>query len=254
MAFLSIGQGYALATPLQLCAMTACVANGGKYFHPRLIKKAVSSDGKLLIKDEPDLKVDLLKEGVKQEDMDLIRKGMWMAVNQPGGTAGRAKIKDPTYEVAAKTGTAQVNIALKIHNAWTIAFAPFDQPRYAVCILVENGKSGGAVCGPLAHLVMRGLMAKDQGMKLPLHPLDPVVGNMDPIEEIALPEDVLGAIDVGMDDGETGDENIEAAAAAGIVPEDPQLSQPTITPKPAVAPEADAEGTVTPRNKPARNR
>jgi len=251
--FLSIGQGNALATPLQLCAVVACVANGGKYYHPRLVKKAVDSDGDFLVQDIPRLKVDLLKEGMKASDIDLIRLGMWKAVNERGGTAGRLKI--PGYEVAAKTGTAQVNKVLDLHNAWTIAFAPFDQPRYAVCMLVENGKSGGAVAGPLVHLLLRGIFARDEGMRLPIHPLEPVVGNMDPIKEIALPEDVLGAIDVTQDDGETGNEATEAAEATGIVPGEAQSVQPAITPKPTITPEADEEGTVTPRRgKPSRNR
>jgi penicillin-binding protein 2 len=247
MAFLSIGQGSALATPLQLCAVTACVANGGRYYHPRLVKKAVARDGTVLVEDSPRLKVDLIKEGMKPADMEMIRKGMWMAVNVPGGTAGRVKI--PGYEVAAKTGTAQVNKVLDLHNAWTLAFAPFDEPRYAVCMLVENGKSGGAVCGPLVHLLLRGILAREEGMRLPLHPLDPVVGNIDPIKEIALPEDVLAAIDVSQDDGETGDEASEAAAAAGIVPEDPSRIPPPVAPRPTITPEADEEGTVAPRRK-----
>jgi penicillin-binding protein 2 len=249
MAFLSIGQGNSLATPLQLCAVTACVANGGRYYHPRLVKKAVDRNGTVLVEDSPRLKVDLVKEGVKPADLELIRKGMWMAVNVPGGTAGRAKI--PGYEVAGKTGTAQVNPVLKLHNAWTIAFAPFDEPRYAVCMLVENGKSGGAVCGPLVHLVLRGILARDEGKRLPLHPLDPVVGNMDPIEEIKLPEDVLASIDVT---GETGDEAADAAAAAGIVPENPIQAQPSVTPQPTITPEIDEEGTVAPRRKPSSTR
>lgn len=252
MAFLSIGQGNALATPLQLCSMISAVANGGKYYTPRLVKQAVDCNGRFFIEDKPRLKVDLLKEGVKQEDIDLIRKGMWMAVNEPGGTAGRAKIDIPGYQIAAKTGTAQVNPVLKLHDSWTMAFGPFDSPRYAVCIVVENGKSGGAVCGPLVQLVMRGLKARDEGMKLPLHPLDPVVGNIDPIQEIAVPADVLGAIDVTQDDGETGEEAAEAEAAAGIVPEDPHMGNPPVTPKPAITPEADEEGTVTPNRKPPR--
>lgn len=249
MAFLSIGQGNSLATPLQLCAVTACVANGGRYYHPRLIKKAVDRNGTVLVEDSPRLKVDLVKEGVKPSDLELVRKGMWMAVNVPGGTAGRAKI--PGYEVAGKTGTAQVNPVLKLHNAWTIAFAPFEQPRYAVCMLVENGKSGGAVCGPLVHLLLRGILARDEGKHLPLQPLEPVVGNMDPIEEILLPEDVLASIDVT---GETGDEAADAAAAAGIVPEDPTQAQPSVTPQPTITPEIDEEGTVAPRRKPSSDR
>lgn len=248
MGFLSIGQGNALATPLQLCAVTACVANGGRYYEPRLVKKAVAKDGTPLIEDLPRLKVDLVKEGMKPSDMELIREGMRMAVNVRGGTAGRVKIPNrPDWEVAAKTGTAQVNKALDLHNAWTLAFAPFDEPRYAVCMLVENGKSGGAVCGPLVHLLLRGILAREEGMRLPLHPLEPVVGNLDPIKEIVLPEDVLAAIDISEDSGETGNEASEAAAAAGIAPVDPALTAPAVAPKPTITPEADEEGTVAPR-------
>lgn len=244
--FLSIGQGNALATPLQLCAVTACVANGGRYYHPRLVKKAVATDGTPLIEDVPRLKVDLVKEGVKPSDIELIREGMRMAVNVPGGTARRAKI--PDYEVAAKTGTAQVSKPLDLHNSWLLAFAPFDEPRYAICLLVENGKSGGAVCGPLAHLLLRGILARDEGKRLPLHPLDPVVGNNDPIEEIILPDDVLASIDVTEEEpGETGNEAAEAAEAAGIAPPDPALIPSPVTPSPTITPEADEEGTVAPR-------
>jgi penicillin-binding protein 2 len=249
MAFLSIGQGQALASPLQLCAVVSSVANGGKYYHPRLVKKAVAQDGKVLVEDSPRLKVDLIKEGVKPADLEQIRHGMWMAVNKPGGTAGRVKI--PGYEIAAKTGTAQAEMvgSYQRHNSWTMAFGPYENPRYAVCIFVHEGKSGGAVCGPLVHLVMRGLFSRDEGMKLPLHPLDPVPGKLEAIKEIPLPDDVLAAIDVTQDDGETGDEAADAAAAAGIVPGNPDNDQPALTPSPTITPEADAEGTVAPRKK-----
>ena len=243
--FLAIGQGNALATPLQLCAVTACVANGGRYYHPRLVKKAVASDGTLLIEDVPRIKVDLIKEGVKPSDMELIREGMRMAVNVPGGTAGRVKI--PDYVVAAKTGTAQVSKPLNLHNSWTLAFAPYDEPRYAICMLVENGKSGGKVCGPLVHLLLRGILARDEGKRLPLHPLNPVVGNNDPIEEILLPKDVLASMDVTDDAGETGNEASDAAAAVGIVSPDPTLVPSPVTPRPTITPEIDEEGTVAPR-------
>ncbi len=252
MGFLSIGQGNALATPLQLCAVTACVANGGRYYHPRLVKKAVAKDGTLLVEDVPRLKVDLVKEGMKPADIELVRKGMWMAVNVPGGTAGRVKI--PGYEVAAKTGTAQVSKPLDLHNSWTLAFAPYEEPRYAVCMLVENGKSGGKVCGPLVHLLLRGILARDEGKRLPLHPLEPVVGNNDPIEEILLPEDVLASIDVTDEGGETGNEASDAADAAGITPPDPSLVPSPVTPTPTITPEADEEGTVAPRRNPSSPR
>ena len=148
--------------------------------------------------------------------------------------------------MAAKTGTAQVSKARDLHNAWTLAFAPYDEPRYAVCLLVENGKSGGAVAAPLVHLLLRGIFARDEGMRLPVHPLEPVVGNMDPIVEIALPDDVLAAIDITQDDGETGNEASDAAAVSGISSEGLQTSQTPVTPQPAITPEADDEGRVTP--------
>lgn len=249
MGFLSIGQGQALASPLQLCAVASCVANGGKYYHPRLVKTAIAQDTArtVLVKDEPRLKVDLIQEGMKQSDLDLIRKGMLMAT-QTGGTA--TKVAIPGYEIGAKTGTAQAEIVIQDgrpyqrHNAWTMAFGPFEDPRYAIVVYVHEGKHGGTVAGPLVHLVMQGLLSRDEGMKLPLHPLEPVAGELKAIEEIPLPEDVLAAIDVTQDDGETGDEGADAAAASGIAPTNPDDDQPTVTPNPTVRRRADAAGTI----------
>ncbi|MEM1084675.1 MAG: penicillin-binding transpeptidase domain-containing protein [Verrucomicrobiota bacterium] len=235
---ISIGQEAVLATPLQLCAMVSCIANGGRYYQPRIVKNARLPNGTYLIEDKPKMRLDLIKEGVKPSDLELIRKGMWMAVNQIGGTAGRAKIEGA--EVAAKTGTAQVNPVLNTHNSWTVAFAPFEEPRYAVCVLVEDGKSGGAVCGPLVHLILRGLLARDEGMRLPLQPLDPVYGNKDPVESIELPEDVLAAIDA-TEAGETGD---EASDTVEVRPAVTMTAEPAITPQPTITPEVDEEGSI----------
>ncbi|MEM9235833.1 MAG: penicillin-binding transpeptidase domain-containing protein [Verrucomicrobiota bacterium] len=235
---ISIGQEAVLATPLQLCAMVSCIANGGRYYQPRIVKNARLPNSTYLIEDKPKMRLDLIKEGVKPSDLELIRKGMWMAVNQIGGTAGRAKIEGA--EVAAKTGTAQVNPVLNTHNSWTVAFAPFEEPRYAVCVLVEDGKSGGAVCGPLVHLILRGLLARDEGMRLPLQPLDPVYGNKDPVESIELPEDVLAAIDA-TEAGETGD---EASDTVEVRPAVTMTAEPAITPQPTITPEVDEEGSI----------
>lgn len=241
-AQLSIGQGDSLATPLQLCAMVSCIANGGRYYQPRIVKKAVMENGTVLVEDRPKLRLDLIKEGVKPADLELIRRGMWMAVNEPGGTAGRTAI--PDVEVAAKTGTAQTaDDGKRSHNSWTVAFAPYDEPRYAVAVLVQNGKSGGKVCGPLVHLILRGLLARDDGMKLPLAPLEPFYGNRDPIEEIELPEDVLAAIET-TDAGETGD---EAGNPVNVQPVVTLPVETPITPEPTITPEVDEEGSVIPR-------
>jgi len=244
-AQLSIGQGDSLATPLQLGAMVACLANGGRYYQPRIVKKAVLPSGEVLIEDRPKLELDLIAEGVEPADLERIRRGMWLAVNETGGTAGRARI--PDVEVAAKTGTAQTaDDGKRSHNAWTVAFAPYDEPRYAVAVMVQNGKSGGKVCGPLVHLILRGILARDEGMRLPLTPLDPVPGHKDPIEEIELPEDVLAAIDASGDAdlGETGD---EATASVEVRPAVRLPEQETVTPEPLITPEVDAEGSVIPR-------
>lgn len=248
-AFVSIGQGDTMATPLQLCAMTSCIANGGKYYQPRIVRKVTSEEGATLVADQPKLVVDLIEAGIKPADFELIRKGMWMAVNAPGGTAG--KVKMSKIEVAAKTGTAQTtDNGKKSNNSWVISFAPYDKPKYAVCVLVQNGGSGGKVCGPLVHLIYRGLFAQDEGIKLPLRPQKEFAGNTDRIEEIPLPADVLAAINAGdMADeaaiGETGDEVGEVAEVLPSVPA--RAADTSVTPTPTFTPEIDVEGTVIPR-------
>lgn len=243
----SIGQGQAMATPLQLCAMTACVANGGKYYQPRVVRKVVSEEGKVLVEDKPRLVVDLIASGIKPKDFELIRKGMWMAVNEQGGTASKAKM--PKIEVAAKTGTAQTTENGKeSNNSWVISFAPYENPKYAVCVLVQNAGSGGGVCGPLVHLIYRGLFVQDEGLKLPLRPQTEFAGNTDRIEEIKLPEDVLAAISADPTAltesiGEIGDEARDETAQAAQSP----AADNSVTPAPTLTPEIDDEGTVIPK-------
>lgn len=243
-AFTSIGQGEMMATPLQMCAMTACVANGGKYYQPRVIRKVVAADGEVLVPDQAVLKSELIAEGVDPEDFEQIRKGMWMAVNELGGTARRAKMEE--VEVAAKTGTAQtIDNGEKSNNAWMISFAPYDEPRYAVCIMVQNGASGGAVCGPLVHLVYRGLFAEREQARLPLRRLAEYVGNTERVESVELPEDVLAAIDATILQEVVGETGAEVSL-------DPRESRPPprarIVPlTPTLTREIDAEGTVVPR-------
>jgi penicillin-binding protein 2 len=246
-AFVSIGQGDTLATPLQLCAMTSCIANGGKYYQPRIIRKVVSEEGDLLVKDKPKPVVDLIEAGIKPDDFELIRKGMWMAVNAPGGTAG--KVKMPGVEIAAKTGTAQtVDNGKKSNNSWVISFAPFQNPQYAVCVLVQNAGSGGAVCGPLVNLIYHGLFSQEKGIRLPLKSQTEFAGHTERIEAIELPAEALAAYipmvgppapeDVP---GETGDE-VGAIASQPAAPSD--NSEP---PAPTLSIEIDDEGTVIPR-------
>lgn len=258
-AFLSIGQGDTMASPIQLAAMTASVANGGQYYKPRIVRKVTAEDGTVLVPDIPELVVDLLKSGVKQGDLDLIRKGMWMAVNEPGGTAGKVKMGD--IEIAAKTGTAQtVDNGKKSNNSWVMSFAPFDEPRYAVVIMSQAAGSGGGVCGPLTKIVYTGLFAKEKGMRLPLKPQTEYKGNLEFIKAIEPPEDILAAIEASEipvapasspaigdaeEIGETGNEVGE------VLPEIPIETNPAAsTPKPTITQESDREGRVIPRATP----
>lgn len=259
-AMMSIGQGDMLATPLQMAAMVSTVANGGKYYQPRVVKMVTANNGEVLVPDFPRLVVDLMQSGVKKTDLELIREGMRKAVNEAGGTAGKVRMEDVV--VAAKTGTAQTtDNGKKSNNSWMISFAPFNEPRYAVVILVQAGGSGGGVCGPLAHTVYTGLFAKEKGMRLPLKPQTEYKGHLARIEAIEPLKDVLAAIEASeipvgettsaanpMDEiGETGDEVGE------VLPDTPIGVTPTITsPQPTITPETDREGRVIPRATPIR--
>lgn len=255
-AMLSIGQGDTMASPLQLAAMLAPIANGGKYYQPRIIKKVTSENGTVLVSDFPKLEVDLLTSGIKESDLALIRLGMWKAVNEAGGTAGKVRMEK--YEIAAKTGTAQtVDNGQKSNNSWVISFAPYDQPRYAVVIMAQAAGSGGGVCGPLVNMVYTGIFAQEEGMRLPLKPQTEYQGHLDRIEAIEPIEDVLAAIQatevprtnpttstVSNDDGETGNE------VGDILPTNIPSTTTLTSPRPTITQETDSEGQVIPRATP----
>ena len=259
-AMLSIGQGDTMASPLQLAAMLAPVANGGKYYQPRIVKKAVAENGNVQVSDFPKLEVDLLASGIKDSDLALIRLGMWKAVNEAGGTAG--KVRMTNYEIAAKTGTAQtVDNGKKSNNSWVMSFAPYDQPRYAVVIMAQAAGSGGGVCGPLVNMVYSGIFAQEEGMRLPLKPQSEYAGHLERIEAIEPIKDVLAAIQAteapisdpitstaSNDDlGETGNE------IGDILPiNHPSTSTTVISPKPTITQEIDREGQVIPRATPVQ--
>jgi penicillin-binding protein 2 len=157
-----IGQGYLLATPLQLAAATATLANNGVPVHPRLLKAV--QDSKTQETREIGMAATREAVAVKPEYIDFVRAAM-VDVTRPGGTASQAGQGAP-YSIAAKTGTAQV-VGMKQgekydekrlkqehwDHALFIAFAPADDPKLAMAILVENGKHGGSTAGPIAREV-----------------------------------------------------------------------------------------------------
>ena len=99
----SIGQGYILATPLQLATMTAAVANGGTVLRPQVIKRVENTDGEGLLKFRPEI---IRNVPLNPAHLKAVREGMKNVVNEPGGTAWMSRLKEIPY--AGKTGTAQV--------------------------------------------------------------------------------------------------------------------------------------------------
>ena len=158
-----IGQGYNLATPLQLAFATAVLANSGTVIRPHLVRSildAGTNQTHTVPAAKPVATLDL-----KPENLELVKKAM-IAVTQPGGTATRVGVGAP-YLTAGKTGTAQV-VAIKQgekyvesrvaerhrDHALFIAYAPADDPKIAMAILVENGGHGGSTAGPIARMVL----------------------------------------------------------------------------------------------------
>lgn len=139
---LGVGQGELGVTPLQMAAYTATIANGGTFYRPHAVRKLFNPDAN---PKEIIIPIEGKKLPIKQEVMELIRKGMFLVVNG-AGTATHVRI--PGIHVAGKTGTAQ-NPHGKDH-AWFIGFAPFENPKIAIAVIVENAGFGGAVAAPMA--------------------------------------------------------------------------------------------------------
>ena len=114
----------------------------------------------------------------------MIRKGMWKVVNDPGGTAKAAAIEGT--EVAGKTGTAQAwreqnGRRIKDNNAWFIMFAPYEVPKYAICVCVQGGYSGGSTASPVAKRIMEQALALDNGYRVAVKPLEESTGHFDDV-------------------------------------------------------------------------
>ena len=176
-ANVSIGQGYVLATPLQMAMVAMAVANSGTVYQPRLIDKVVAQDGTILKQDPVKVQADITKEGgFTAEQIEKVRKGMWKVVNADGGTASKARVKDSV--VAGKTGTAQFwRGREKDNHTWFLCFAPYDHPRYVVAVFVQGGKSGGSVPAPIAAKILEQIFAMEGGQEVKLEALAPAQGN-----------------------------------------------------------------------------
>ena len=158
----AIGQGFDLATPIQICQMTSAIANGGILFRPGIIEFIRDPDGRIIEQFEP----HVIERFVGQRNnMKLVRQGLVEAVNGKRGTGKPARLKNIT--VAGKTGTAQV-VRLKQYqhlkekdipykyrdHAWFTCFAPAENPEIAVTVLVEHGLHGSSGAAPVARAVL----------------------------------------------------------------------------------------------------
>ncbi len=139
---LGVGQGELGVTPLQMAVYVATIANGGTWYRPHAVRKLFNPNANPV---EITIPVEGKKLPIRKEAIDLVREGMFLVVNG-AGTATHVRI--PGILVAGKTGTAQ-NPHGKDH-AWFIGFAPFDNPKIAIAVIVENAGFGGAVAAPIA--------------------------------------------------------------------------------------------------------
>jgi penicillin-binding protein 2 len=165
----AIGQGAVTVNALQLAVYTSRLANGRKAIQPRLIK-SVGGVEQPSGAEVPDLPF-------KHEHLEIVRQGMIAVANDRSGTAYRqSQLGLGDIQMAGKTGTAQSRDygsgsrksdvwQLKDHNLF-IAFAPIDEPRYAVAVIIEHGGRGGGTAGaPRAREVMRTVLLKDPEMR-----------------------------------------------------------------------------------------
>jgi len=164
-----IGQGYIQTTPLQLCLMTAQIANGGYKIKPKIVVNT-NKQNLSLENFEPLYK--------NQKNIKFIQEIMFSSVNEIRGTSYSSRINDPKYQFAGKTGTAQVKRITKLDreldldtaeipyeerdHALYIAFGPYKSPQYAMSIIIEHGGSGSSAAAPLAKELFKAVIDKHE--------------------------------------------------------------------------------------------
>ncbi len=162
----SIGQGYVLTSPLQLAVMTARLASG-RAVVPRLVRMVNGQEQP--VADAPPL-------DFRPEHLDAMREGMWDVVNGERGTAKSSRVVEPTMVMAGKTGTSQVRNITAAERArgvisndqlpWNrrdhalfVGYAPYDNPRYAISVVVEHGGGGSTAAAPIARDILLAALA-----------------------------------------------------------------------------------------------
>ena len=185
-----IGQGYFQSTPLQLCLMTAQIANGGFEIKPRILVNEKKNNLREYIKyknenpNEP-LPIDMLVSNFdlnplfrNQENINFVKDAMFAATNEAGGTSFRSRYNDQKFMFAGKTGSSQIKRFTALQreleikqkdieykdrdHALFVAFAPYKDPKYAISVVVEHGGTGSGSAAPIAKKIIKKVLERDQ--------------------------------------------------------------------------------------------
>ncbi|MBW2412491.1 MAG: penicillin-binding protein 2 [Deltaproteobacteria bacterium] len=172
----AIGQGFNTASPVQMAVLISAVAAGGQRYKPLLLEAVKTFDGRLLHVESPQV---VGKLPVDDATLQLVQKGLWQAVNGEHGTARRIRMQD--ISISGKTGTSQVVSRKKddeqlpedqmpAHqrpHAWFVAYAPSDNPKIAVAVVVEHGEHGSGAAAPISKEIIKTyLRGKKSGSRL----------------------------------------------------------------------------------------
>jgi len=154
MASLGIGQGEVSVTPLQLALYASLIANDGKSITPHVVRGYIDNNTEKLVS----LEFKEINAGINQSAFDIVKNAMYLVVN---GHGTATHIKLPDIAICGKTGTAQ-NPHGKDH-AWFVGFAPYENPKIAIAVLVENIGFGGTHAAPIAQKVIQAYLNSFKG-------------------------------------------------------------------------------------------
>ncbi len=143
----AIGQGFQLATPLQIAVMLSEIANGGHRYRPYVVSKIVGNNGDLIQDFAPE---EIGQLTISQSNLTLIRESL-RDVALEGGTGAQA-FRDFPVPIAGKTGTAENSHGSD--HGWFIAYGPYEDPRIVVVVIVEQGGFGAGSAAPIARKIM----------------------------------------------------------------------------------------------------
>jgi penicillin-binding protein 2 len=141
---LGIGQGELLVSPVQLCAYSCAIAMNGLYNQPHFVSKIKNSQ----TGQEENFKYDSRQIDMPKSYFEVVQKGMYLVVN---GSGTAKNIKNADYSIVGKTGTAQNS---GNNHSWFVGYAPYEDPKIAICVLGENAGWGNAFAAPIAGAIM----------------------------------------------------------------------------------------------------